>query len=257
MRFEIPALAVRALASVALAGLCASAWADSTQVKIANHRSAAVYVSFSNAAQGAGTISWGQGCLKPGATAKASYARVRPGTTCVANVASTNGSSRFCAAGKAPPSNCWEAQANHQTMIETNFEPASAPGCFGGGSCVWYDVSVIPSTCTDEAWRRDQCQGQGGASYNVPVSLSCEGSPAMPTYTCRGPKTTKYGSQMYPSNCGNPYGTCAVGTSPNGHPCEDGVAAYFFPMFTPPENAYQPNAVCIARTLSIDFVSGK
>jgi hypothetical protein len=257
MRFLFPRAAGRLLwTAVAAMGMAAPAWADSTPVKISNQRAAAVYVSFSNT-QGAGSIAWGAGCVKTGATGKASYALVKPGKTCAATVSSTNGSSRFCAAAKAPPANCWEAQANHLTMIETNFEPASAPGCFGGGSCVWYDISVIPSTCTDEAWRRNQCEGQGGASYNLPVSLSCVGNPPMPHYVCRGPKSTKYGSEMYPSNCGNPHGTCAVGTFPNGQPCENGVATYFFPMFTPPENAYQPNAVCIARTLAIDILAGK
>ena len=39
------------------------------------------------------------------------------------------------------------AQTQHLTMVETNFEAASNSGCFNSGAaCVWYDISVIPST---------------------------------------------------------------------------------------------------------------
>lgn len=256
MRISFSSIARKLLPALALIGICGHAVADSTQIKITNSRDSNVWVSFTNT-QGAGKIVWKTGCSKTGATTKASYTMIKPGQTCIADVDSSNGSSRFCAAKKSAPATCWEAQTNHQTLLETNFEPASAPGCFGQGSCVWYDISVIPSACTDEAWRANQCENTGGASYNFPVSMSCEGNSAMPTYVCKGPKSTKYGSANYPSNCGNPHATCAVGTSPGGNPCVDGVATYFFPMFTPPENAYQPNAVCLKGSLAMKFLAGK
>jgi hypothetical protein len=34
------------------------------------------------------------------------------------------------------------------------------------------------------------------------------------------------------------------------------VSTYFYPMFDPPENTYQPNAVCVKGSLSISFLSG-
>jgi hypothetical protein len=72
------------------------------------------------------------------------------------------------------------------------------------------------------------------------------------THTCQGPTNSTYGPENYPAKCGNPNATCATGT-PN---CTNGVSAYFYPMFDPPENAYQPNAVCIKGSLSISFLSG-
>jgi hypothetical protein len=58
------------------------------------------------------------------------------------------------------------------------------------------------------------------------------------------------GWSRYASKCGNPNATCATGT-PN---CTNGVSAYFYPMFDPPENTYQPNAVCVKGSLSIRYV---
>ena len=47
--------------------------------------------------------------------------------------------SRFCAVAAAagtPIPNCANAQANNLTIVETTFQPAGAPGCFGKGNCV-------------------------------------------------------------------------------------------------------------------------
>ena len=86
------------------------------------------------------------------------------------------------------------------------------------------DISLIPSTCTDALWKLNQCAGTGGASYNLPVQLTC---PSQPTYTCQGPTSTLYGPENYPSNCGNPNSWQAV---PPVIP-----QAYFFPCFIRPK----------------------
>ena len=132
-------------------------------------------------------------------------------------------------------------------MIETNFLPASNGGCFSQGACVWYDISVIPSTCTDSAWAANQCAGTGGASYNLPVQTTCGGTA---TYTCQGPQNTTWGPENYPSSCGNPNATC-TGNSPG---C---VNAYFFPMFSGTPSKHQPNQGCYGgNVLGITFMSG-
>lgn len=240
-----------------LFGVHSNAFAGATPVNIVNNNSAPIYVSFTLLNHTAGPIKWnssGSGCSKTGATPAAAFTLIEPGTTCSATVDSAAGSSRFCAkTGNTAPDDCMNAQTEHLTMVESNFESASNPGCFGKGDCVWYDISVIPSTCTDALWKSNQCANTGGAAYNLPVTLSCSG---MPTYTCQGPQNKTYGSENYPSNCGNPNGKCAVGTFPNGAACVNGVSAYFYPMFVPPENAYQPNAVCLSGTLTVTFLSG-
>ena len=99
-------------------------------------------------------------------------------------------------------------------------------------------------------WQKDRCKGEGGASYNYPVELTC---PAETTYTCRGPTGTKYGSEIYPQNCGNPDPPPphCVG---NGPQC---VNAYFYPMYDKPESSYAPNSVCPGeQILTITFLSG-
>jgi hypothetical protein len=231
------------------------ALADTVTVTIKNSQSVAIYVSFTTLNQAPGTITWnssGNGCINTGKSTNAAYTQINAGQTCTASVDTASSSTRFCAATNAAPANCMNAQTQHLTMVETNFEAASNSGCFNSGaSCVWYDISVIPSTCTDTLWKQDQCANTGGASYNLPVTLSCT-NPAEPVYTCQGPTNGTYGPENYPSKCGNPNATCATGT-PN---CTNGVSAYFYPMFDPPENAYQPNAVCVKGSLSINFLSG-
>jgi hypothetical protein len=176
--------------------------------------------------------------------------QIAPGDACLATVESINSGSRFCASPYAPPK-CEQAQDNHQTLIETTFNDAAQCAFTGQpGPCVWYDISLIPIRCTDEFWRRDECAGGGGASYNLPVKLTCPGQPPAPTFTCQGPTGATWGPQHYPNNCGNPNATCVGDTS-------NCVNAYFFPMFTPPENKFQPNAVCSGgRTLQITFLAG-
>jgi hypothetical protein len=117
-----------------------------------------------------------------------------------------------------------------------------------GGTCVWYDISLIPTSCTDAAWKRDQCgSGGGGASNNFPVQLTCS---AQPTSTCQGPTDSTSGPQQYPKNCGNPNAPWVGNTS---H-C---VNAYFYPMYDPSENTYAPNSVCPGgQTLTITILSG-
>ncbi|WP_148213047.1 hypothetical protein [Methylocella silvestris] len=221
-------------------------------VKITNKRDVSIFVSFTTSNHKQGPIIWGGGCEKllPASASSAGAiggVMIRKGVTCTAKVNNNAVSSRFCAALDRPPADCYNAQANHQTMVETIFEPGSNPGCFNKGYCVWFDISVIPSTCTDDLWKLNQCANTGGASYNLPVSVACG---SKPVYTCQGPTSGKYGSANYPANCGNPDATCS------GTPAC--LNAYFYPMFDPPENKYQPNTVCLGgQTLTLTFLPGQ
>lgn len=222
---------------------CAATPRGSTsgRVEIVNHRQTPIFVGFTGNDHKPGPITWGAGC-----TRSATGARIEPGATCAAKVAANAVSTRFCAALNAVPADCFDAQTNHQTMIETIFEPAENAGCFKKGNCVWFDISVIPSTCTDTLWKTNRCANTGGASYNLPVSLLCNGHKV---YTCRGPRDSTHGPALYPSNCGNPTSTCESGPH-----CQN---AYFYPMFVPPENKYQPNSVCLGgQVLTILFLPG-
>jgi len=230
------ALAVLAFAPVPEA----AAAAQTTTVKIHNARSGKIYVAYTAPDQKPGAITWGKGCQK----LKGGVAIAR-GKTCTATVVNNDEATRFCADTKSVPKNCYQAQTRHQTMVETNFQPSTASGCFGKGRCVWYDISVIPANCTDAAWAKNRCAGTGGASYNLPVSVACGGTTE---YTCRGPQTTKYGSARYPAKCGNPDATCSGGNDPK---C---LNAYFYPMsgMNP-----QPNTVCLSgKPLTIRFLGG-
>jgi hypothetical protein len=222
----------------------ATATPPANNVSVTNNRSTAIYVSFTIANGTPGPITWtaNSSCVLSGVGIQ-----IAAGQTCSAYVPPAANSSRFCASLTAAPANCWLAQTNHQTMIETTFLPASNGGCFGQGACVWYDISVIPSNCTDSAWASNQCAGTGGASYNLPVQTTCGGTA---TYTCQGPPNSTYGPENYPSNCGNPNATC-TGNSPS---C---VNAYFFPMFSGTPAQYQPNSVCVGgNVFGITFPSG-
>ena len=236
----------------AIFGMHANAQAQGIPVSLVNNRTVPIQVNFTLLNHANGPITWGVGCEKTGTTAFSSYATIDPGKTCSATVDPSAGSSRFCATLGNVPTDCMNGQANHLTLIETNFEAASAPGCFGKGACVWYDISVIPSTCTDALWKSSRCENTGGASYNLPVKLASSRNPPEPIYDCKGPPNKKYGSENYPSNCGNPNAKCATGTPS----CHNGVSAYFYPMFDPPENAYQPNAVCLSGTFTATFLTG-
>lgn len=232
---QIKALAVKACNPSLLGG------SDQGTVRIVNARPVPIFVGFTTSDHKPGPITWGAGCAKSGRGAK-----IEAGAVCVASVISNAVASRFCATLNAAPADCFHAQENRQTMVETVFEPASNPGCFNKGNCVWFDISVIPSTCTDALWKQNQCANTGGASYNLPVSIACNGKTV---YTCQGPPGTAYGPANYPSKCGNPNSQCQGG--PN---CQN---AYFYPMFEPPENKYQPNTVCLSgQVLTIRFLAG-
>lgn len=221
--------------------------AETSQVKITNDRNESIFVRFSSQDGSPGPITWefNDDCKPAGPENKA--AGINPGATCSAMVDANAGSTRFCAAKNSAPENCWEAQQNHQTMVETTFESASNPGCFGKGNCVWFDISVIPSFCTDDKWKLNQCAGTGGASYNLPVSLGCgpvdeadkDTHTYTYTYTCKGPTSERWGPENYPDDCGDPDATRAGG--------KGNVNAYFYPMFEPPENKYQPSSVCLKK----------
>jgi hypothetical protein len=215
---------------------------QSSNVNIVNNTGKKIYVGFSP--QAGSAITWGPGC---GVPIKALTVPIASGATCQASVTNSvaNPGSRFCAATSAGTSglDCSVAQQNNQTLVETLFQPAP---CFGPNSnCIWYDISVIPTNCTDAAWSSNFCKNTGGAAYNIPVSVSCTGEPK---YTCQGPPFTSgnYAAAGYPSKCGNPLATC-FGDKPS---C---VNAYFWPMFGIP----QPNSVCPnGQTLTITFLAG-
>lgn len=252
---------IKSAGSQAPAGLVAGPTSP-VPISFVNNSSATIYVSFTinDVAHSPGTFvvqNISADCTTPTTGLNASSFSISPGATCGVTVDPTNstlaaalGSSRFCGSTTSAPADCMLAQTNHQTLLETTFQSyVSGVSCWNNASCVWYDISVIPQNCTDQLWSSDFCANTGGAAYNLPVQMSCDGQP---TYSCASPGTSQYGSG-YPSNCGNPQGTCATG-SPG---CSNGVSAYFYPMFDPPENAYQPNAVCPnGNTLEITFQAG-
>ena len=165
-----------------LLGVSSMALADTVTVSIVNSQAVPIYVSFTTLNQAPGVITWnssGSGCANTGKGANAAYTQINAKQTCTASVDTSSSSSRFCAALDKAPANCMNAQTQHLTMVETNFEAASNSGCFNSGAaCVWYDFSVIPSTCTDTLWKQNQCANTGGASYNLPaLAASCLGVP--------------------------------------------------------------------------------
>lgn len=220
----------------------------SGDVNIVNRTGKTIYVGF--APQSGSQITWGSKCGSP---VQGTTVRLAPDVTCQASVSDSVASpgSRFCAAtsvGASGALNCAMAQQQNRTLIEPYFQPAPCVGYNAG--CIWYDISVIPSNCTDAAWAANRCANTGGAAYNLPVRLACTGPIAEPTYTCRGPAGSKYGSAGYPSNCGNPEAACIPG--PSGNPAC--VNAYFYPD----DNSHgQPNSVCPnGQTLTITFLAG-
>jgi hypothetical protein len=220
--------------------------APQVNVVVQNLQNRTIYVAFTlGAGQQPGSINWGN-CSS---YVRGNQAVLPAQAKCNTVVPATSGSSRFCAStGPMAYPNCYLAQTNHWTMVETTFG-AGTTNCYPAqASCVWYDISLIPSNCTDPLWQnQNYCSNTGGAAYNLPVQLSC---PNQPTYTCQGPPGTTYGNSGYPTKCGNPQATC-TGNSQN---C---VLAYFHPMFVPPWSKYQPNAQCPAgAALQITFMAG-
>ncbi|WP_395664256.1 hypothetical protein [Methylocella sp.] len=222
-----------------------AAGAPGVSVLVANSGAATLYVAFTNyATQKPGPIVWAANCLRGLVNQQMA---IPPGASCAATVPATAGTTRFCASATPVPAgrlpNCNLAQARNQTMVETTFG-AGANGCYptSMASCVWYDVSVIPQNCTADGWTLNRCANAGGASYNLPVALSCVGQP---TYVCQGPRGGTYGSANYPVKCGNPNARCVGG----GQSCDN---AYFFPTPIP-----QPNSQCPAgQVLKINFLAG-
>jgi hypothetical protein len=215
-------------------------------VTVTNNGTNTIYVAFTNySTQLPGPVTW-TNC----SVVNNQVAIPGAGTTCNATVPATAGISRYCAftsqvpAGQSP--NCNLAQARNQTMIETIFGTRADGVCYPAtlASCVWYDLSVIPQNCTNAAWTLNNCQNTGGASYNLPVSITSSGQL---TYTCQGPaSSTPYGNANYPSNCGNPVATWIGNTAT----CDN---AYFFPIPLPqPVSEAQPG-----QTLVITFLAGQ
>src|SRR5215469_9274541 len=124
-----------------LLGISSTALADTVTVNIANNTGATLYVSFTTLNHAPGTITWnssGSGCVNTGKGANAAYAQINAGQTCIGAVDTVSSSTRFCVAKNSPPADCMNAQTNHQTMVETNFEAANNAGCFNSGAaCVW------------------------------------------------------------------------------------------------------------------------
>ena len=224
--------------------------APSSAVSIVNDTGATIYLGF--AAQAGSAITWGAGC---GRTATNSTVVVAKNTACAATVTDSNANpgSRFCAAKSLNSTgilNCWRAQSNlpHNTIIEPNFIPNCTFGKVTYPSCIFYDVSVIPQNCTDNLFNaaNSYCKGTGGASYNLPVKVSCPGEP---TFTCQGPVATSgiYAATGYPSMCGTPTASC-IG---NSQSCVNG---YFSPTNNNP--SHQPGAYCFG-TLTMTFLAGQ
>ena len=220
-----------------------AAAAESAPVAITNQRGVPIYVGYS----GGGSIDWGQ---SPGCTPVATGLEIAANTTCDVAVTPTNSGSRFCAGLNTVP-NCLTAQNLRVTLVEPTFDTSAQCRWTGQpGTCVSYDISLIPVGCTDALWQANQCATAGGASYNLPVMLNCEGQPFQRTFTCQGPVIAGHANpQSYPSRCGNPNAACD-GNSPG---C---VNAYFYPMSTY-HSRYQPVGVCSGgRTLHIVFPAG-
>jgi hypothetical protein len=245
----IPDASLRAVAVKACnPGLLTAA--ENVAVSVANQGTAPIYVAFSAGTIGSsapGPITWAANC-----TVSNNQVSIPAGQTCQAAVPSNAGTTRFCAftSLQTPPkANCFLAQTINQTMVETTFGDTSNNYCYPSSmsSCVWYDISVIPASCTDADWTANQCANTGGASYNLPVMLACNNEP---TYVCQGPTNTNYGPALYPSKCGNPNASCVP--PGNGTPTPSCDNAYFHPTPVP-----SPNAECLAgSTLQITFLSG-
>ena len=256
-------LALTALSGAAYAQTYGNGLIPSSSVTFVNRSANPRYVAFSVQSGNPGPVVWSSDCERFN-----NQIYLAPGQVCSASVPSSAGPSRFCAReNPAPPGkspSCFAAQAENLTIIGTNF--TSGAGCNRSGdplgvdvvqkSCVWYEISVVPESCTNCAWYGDNCKNGGGPSYNAPVQLSCAGAP---TFTCRGPigPLGAYGAK-YPQNCGAPFNQPSCIGGLNGA-C---LQAYFFPMSTSgackyPTDKPQPNAQCPqGQTLFVTFLDG-
>ena len=218
----------------------------STQtVQIVNSRGETIHVTCSmgtTAATGPCALTWGTGCTAAGSGSLGIYATVASGSTCQVEVDPSTGPSRLCASDDASDiPDCWQAQWNHVTLLETNFTSTE----------VFYDLSVIPLNfgkpgCTDQQWQTDYCNASGQASYNLPLSAGCS-TDAATDFTCQGPPSSQWGTEnMYPGNCGNPPqnpedpSLCVCGQC--GPPCN--VDAFFYPMAELPQGTKTPVRSC-------------
>jgi hypothetical protein len=221
--------------------------AATSSVNIVNNTGKTIYVGFTP--QAGSAITWGSGCA---ATSSNLTVMIANSGACSATVTDSNADpgSRFCAASTLPSTgflDCSQAQSFNYTIIEPNFQPDCKFGTTTYPSCIFYDISVIPSNCVDSLFNaaNQYCNGTGGASYNLPVQLSCSGEP---TFTCQGPIYTTgiYAPTGYPSMCGNPSASCIGNT-------QSCVNAYFSPTNNNPD--HQPGAYCFG-TLTITFLAG-
>ena len=184
-------------------------------VKIVNDRAQPIFVGYS----GGGAIDWQatSGCI-PVATG-AGGVKIARNSFCIATVTATNSGSRFCASLEAPP-NCTEAQNDHVTLIEPTFDTSQqCSWTHQAGTCVAYDISIIPVGCTDEAWKADSCAKAGGASYNLPVELNCSGSRPIQSLPARGrSRTALQDPQQYPATAAIPMPPASATREPASTP---------------------------------------
>ena len=225
-------------------------------VQIKNERFETIYVTCSEgitAATGPCVLAWGDGCTSQGQGSLGVHASIAPGATCAVAVAATTGPSRLCAAASlAQVPDCWQAQWNHVTLLETNFTASE----------VFYDISVIPLNfgkpgCFNAQWESDYCNSSGQAAYNFPLSVGCS-TDAATYFTCQGPPSDKWGAEvMFPGHCGdppqNPTDSCVCGQCAT--PCN--VVAFFYPMAGLPEGTQTPVRSCaLSGQLVATFLEG-
>ncbi len=199
-------------------------------------------------------LTWGQGCTSTGSGALGSYTTIAANSECELLVDSSTGCSRLCASENAADiPDCWKAQWNKVTLMETNFTRSE----------VFYDISIIPLNwadpmppgCDDNQYSKDYCHSSGPASYNLPVSLKCGSEPGF--FTCKGPAQSWATSDNYPANCGNPPQTEAATRVCGKHtPCN--VTAFFYPMAGYAEGTNTPVRACgIQSTFIATILDGQ
>jgi hypothetical protein len=182
------------------------AFATTFPLSIINSQAVTIYVSFNQYGSGATYQgSWVQtGGPSGSCVVKSGQLVINIGVICTTNVDTTFGISRICASETYRPSgfNCANSQQHNRTLVELTFGNSTATGCIGSdATCTWYDISVIPSSCTNRTWDPEFggnfCANTGGAAYNLPVRLSCS---SQPTFKCQGPGSL--GAAHYLSACG-------------------------------------------------------
>ncbi|MGH7789100.1 MAG: hypothetical protein ACRERC_19675 [Candidatus Binatia bacterium] len=230
--------------------------AQAQSVQIKNERSETIYLTCSEgitAATGPCALTWGAGCTAQGQGSLGIHASIAGGSSCAVTVDTSTGPSRLCASdslGDIP--DCWQAQWNHVTLLETNFT----------GSEVFYDISLIPLNfgkpgCFNQQWESDYCNSSGQAAYNLPLSVGCS-TDATTYFICQGPLSDKWGADnMFPGNCGDPPQTpadsCVCGQCATA--CN--VVAFFYPMAGLPEGTQTPVRSCaLSSQLVATFLAG-